>query len=44
MNYKLLITPVLIVLFATYAYADEKEDLAKKSQNPVGNIISVPFE
>jgi hypothetical protein len=26
------------------AYADEKEDLAKKSQNPVGNIIAVPVE
>jgi hypothetical protein len=44
MSYKLLIATVSIVLFATYAYAGEKEDLAKKSQNPVGNIISVPIE
>lgn len=44
MNYKLLITTVLFVFLATYAHAGEKEDLAKKSQNPVGNIVSVPFE
>jgi len=44
MNYKFLITTVLIVFFATYVHADEKEDLAKKSQNPVGNIISLPIE
>ena len=26
------------------AMADESEDLAKESQNPIGNIISLPFE
>ncbi len=41
---KLISTALLIILFTTFAYAESKEDLAKKSQNPVGNIISLPIE
>ena len=26
------------------SFADQEEDLAKESQNPIGNIISLPFE
>jgi hypothetical protein len=39
---KSAIAALCIVLLATFACADEKADLAKKSQNPVGNIISLP--
>ena len=34
----------IILTLATIAIADEQEDLAKESQNPIGNIISLPFE
>jgi hypothetical protein len=34
--------PVLII--STFAGADEQENLAKESQNPIANIISLPFE
>jgi hypothetical protein len=44
MKLKLLVVIVSIGLLSTHAYADDKEDLAKKSQNPVGNIISLPIE
>jgi hypothetical protein len=33
---------IVAALASTAAYADE--DLAKRSQNPIGNLISVPFE
>jgi hypothetical protein len=35
---------VAVGLLARASAADEAEDLAKKSQNPVANMISVPFE
>jgi len=38
----LALTTLAIGLIATPLFADE--DLAKQSQNPVGNLISVPFE
>ena len=41
---KSVIAALLIVFSITSANADEKETLAKKSQNPVGNLISVPIE
>lgn len=41
---KSVIAIFLTVLLASYASADEKDDLAKQSQNPVGNIISLPLE
>jgi len=44
MNYKSLIMTVLIVLFATYSYADSSGDLAKAAQNPIANLISLPFQ
>jgi len=34
----------LVLAVATFAVADNQEDLAKESQNPIGNIISLPFE
>ena len=34
----------IVLTFAKIAIADEQEDLAKESQNPIGNIISLPFE
>jgi hypothetical protein len=34
----------LFLALATFATADDQEDLAKESQNPIGNIISLPFE
>lgn len=37
----LLITLLLLV---QSSYADEDEDLAKKTQNPVSDLISVPFQ
>jgi hypothetical protein len=39
-----LITGLLIILVAATARADGEETLAKESQNPVANIISLPFE
>ncbi len=35
---------LLFIFLATSASAESKEDLAKKSQNPVSNIISLPIE
>ena len=43
-HYKVLMPTVLIALFATHAYADETADLAKKAQNPIANMISLPFQ
>ena len=43
-HYKILMPTVLIALFATHAYADEKADLAKKVQNPIANMISLPLQ
>jgi hypothetical protein len=34
----------IVLTLAPIAVADEEEDLAKESQNPIGNIISLPFE
>jgi hypothetical protein len=42
--YRPTLALLLTVLLATSAPADSKEDLAKESQNPVGNIISLPIE
>jgi Putative MetA-pathway of phenol degradation len=39
-----VIVTCLILSISTFAKADEQEDLAKESQNPIGNIISLPFE
>ena len=38
------IAACLVLTIATFAGADDQADLAKESQNPVGNIISLPFE
>jgi hypothetical protein len=35
---------LLGILTAVPALASDDEDLAKKSQSPIGNLISVPFE
>ena len=35
---------VAVGFLAHESAADEAEELAKKSQNPVANMISVPFE
>jgi hypothetical protein len=42
--YKLLMATVLIALLTTHAYADETADLAKKAQNPIANLISLPLQ
>ena len=34
----------LILIVSTFAVADDQQNLAKESQNPIGNIISLPFE
>ena len=34
----------LVLILSAIAIADDQEDLAKESQNPIGNIISLPFE
>jgi len=34
----------LLLVLSAIAMAGETEDLAKESQNPIGNIISLPFE
>jgi hypothetical protein len=40
----LIILAFLVLTISTTAMADDQEDLAKESQNPIGNIISLPFE
>jgi hypothetical protein len=35
---------LLALIFAPASHASEEEEMAKKSQNPLANIISVPFE
>ena len=40
----LAIVTCLVLNVAPFAVADDQEDLAKESQNPIGNIISLPFE
>ena len=40
----LAIVTCLVLTVAPFAVADDQEDLAKESQNPIGNIISLPFE
>jgi hypothetical protein len=34
----------MVLTLSVTAMAGETEDLAKESQNPIGNIISLPFE
>jgi hypothetical protein len=34
----------LFLVLATFATADDQAELAKASQNPIGNLISLPFE
>lgn len=41
---KVVILGLLLLSYIVSASADEQEDLAKKSQNLIGNIISLPFE
>ncbi len=38
------ITVAALLTTASFGFAQSKEDLAKQSQNPIGNLISVPFE
>ena len=40
----LAIVTCLVLTISTLAVANELEDLAKESQNPIGNLISLPFE
>ncbi len=35
---------LLLFIFPGYGAASDEQELAKKSQNPVGNMISLPFE
>jgi hypothetical protein len=48
LKYLLLFSTICILTLMTHlvaeSVADETEDLAKESQNPIGNLISVPFE
>ena len=39
-----VIVTSLVLTISTFARADDIKELAKKSQNPIANIISVPFE
>jgi putative salt-induced outer membrane protein YdiY len=39
-----VIVACLALIISTFATADDQQDLAKESQNPIGNIISLPFE
>ena len=41
---KLVIVICLILTIPAFAIADDEGELAKASQNPVGDIISLPFE
>ena len=41
---KLVIVICLILTIPAFAVADDEGELAKASQNPVGDIISLPFE
>jgi hypothetical protein len=41
--FRILVSILIIGFSVMPAFADEQE-LAKKSQNPVGDIISLPFE
>ncbi len=38
------IVTCLVLSVSLFAKVDAQEDLAKESQNPIGNIISLPFE
>jgi hypothetical protein len=40
----MVIGALIVLIFASVSQASEDEEMAKKSQNPVANIISVPFE
>ncbi len=39
-----VIITCLVLTISTLAGANDQEDLAKESQNPIGNMISLPFE
>ena len=40
-----VLTSLFIISFvATPILADDKQELAKKSQNPIANMISLPFQ
>ncbi len=43
-KYLLFTAMVAIVLLSTHASAESSEDLAKAAQNPVANMISLPFQ
>ena len=38
-----IIMTCLVLTISKFAAADDQEDLAKESLNPIGNIISLPF-
>ncbi len=40
----LLIVLCVVAFLAHAAEAQEESDLAKKTQNPVGDLISIPFQ
>ena len=40
----LAIVTCLVLTISPFAAADDQEGLAKDSQNPIGDIISLPFE
>ena len=40
----MVIVICLVLTVSTFATADDQANLAKESQNPIGNIISLPFE
>jgi putative salt-induced outer membrane protein YdiY len=39
-----VIVACLVLTISPFAAADDQEGLAKDSQNPIGDIISLPFE